>query len=130
MNYLLLYRALSTRIIVEKFTKLGIINQRRAISSNTPVPPKMASLVSVADAMTGCYFMQTADYPNTMFANAIDPYTIRRDIISMGQKDPCKVIELSEMAKSAIATAISELETGACKTFSSIDELFDDLESD
>lgn len=130
MNYLLPYRALSTRIIVEKFTKLGTINQRGLISSNTPIPPNMASIVSVADAMTGCYFMPTADYPNTMFINAIDPYTIRRDIISMGHKDPCKVIELSEMAKSAIAMAISELETGACKTFSSIDELFDDLESD
>lgn len=125
-----LYKALSTRIIVEKFTQLGVINPRRVISSNTPVPPNMASMVSVAYAMTGSHFMPTADYPNMMFANAIDPYTIKRDDISMGHKDPCKVVELSEMAKSAIAMAISELETGTCKTFSSIDELFDDLESD
>jgi hypothetical protein len=33
------------------------------------------------------------------------------------------------MAKDTIITAIDELETGQCKTFSSIDELFADLES-
>jgi len=50
--------------------------------------------------------------------------------MSMDPKESSKPIELSEMAKKAIATAIGELEMGSCKTFSNIDELFDDLESD
>jgi len=37
---------------------------------------------------------------------------------------------LSHTARKAIAKSMHELDSGKCKTFSSIDELFDDLESD
>jgi hypothetical protein len=40
---------------------------------------------------------------------------------------PC---ELSDKAKKTIALAVEELDSGHCKTFSNIDELFEDLESD
>jgi hypothetical protein len=38
--------------------------------------------------------------------------------------------ELSNTARKAIDKSRHELETGQCKTFSSIDELFDDLDGD
>jgi hypothetical protein len=38
--------------------------------------------------------------------------------------------ELSNAARKAIEKSRHELETGQCKTFSSIDELFDDLDGD
>lgn len=38
--------------------------------------------------------------------------------------------ELSNTARRAIEKSRHELETGQCKTFSSIDELFDDLDGD
>ena len=48
----------------------------------------------------------------------------------MDPKESSKPRELSNTAKKAVAKAINELDSGQCKTFSSIDELFDDLEND
>ncbi|MHC1687070.1 MAG: hypothetical protein AB9879_05115 [Methanothrix sp.] len=38
--------------------------------------------------------------------------------------------ELKDKAKEEIAAAIAELDEGSCRTFSDVDELFDDLDSD
>ena len=55
---------------------------------------------------------------------------IKADIRPMDIKERSEPRELSNTAKKAAAKAINELDSGQCKTFSSIDELFDDLESD
>ena len=72
----------------------------------------------------------TADYQNSIFMSALDLNTIRENIRSMSPKKAMELIELSEYAVKAIAGAILELESGSCKTFSSIDELLEDLVSD
>ena len=62
--------------------------------------------------------------------STIDITMIKADIKSMDPKESSEPRELSNRARKAIATAINELDSGQCKTFSSIDELFDDLERD
>ena len=63
--------------------------------------------------------------------SAIDITMIKADIKSMDPKESSEPRELSDTARKAIAKSIHELETGQCKTFSGIDDLFtDDLESD
>jgi hypothetical protein len=62
--------------------------------------------------------------------SAIDITMIKADIKTMGPKESSEPRELSNAARKAVAKSIHELETGQCKTFSGIDELFDDLESD
>ena len=54
---------------------------------------------------------------------------IKADIKPMDTKESSEPRELSNTAKKAVAKAINELDSGQCKTFSSIDELFDDLEN-
>jgi hypothetical protein len=60
----------------------------------------------------------------------IDVNTIEIHIISMDLKNSPMPCELSDKAKKTIALAVEELDSGHCKTFSNIDELFEDLESD
>jgi hypothetical protein len=48
----------------------------------------------------------------------------------MDPKESSEPRELLNTARKAIAKSMHELDSGQCKTFSSIDELFDDLESD
>jgi hypothetical protein len=55
---------------------------------------------------------------------------IKVDIKPMDLKESSEPRELLNTARKAIAKSIHELDTGQCKTFSSIDEFFDDLESD
>jgi len=55
---------------------------------------------------------------------------IKGDIKPMDTKENSEPHELLNTARKAIAKSIHELDTGQCKTFSTIDELFDDLESD
>ena len=62
--------------------------------------------------------------------NTTDITIIKADIRPMDPKESSKPRELSNTAKKAVAKAIKELDSGQCKTFSSIDELFDDLEND
>jgi hypothetical protein len=62
--------------------------------------------------------------------SAIDITMIKADIKVMQPKESSELRELSNAARKAVAKSIHELETGQCKTFSGIDELFDDLESD
>lgn len=62
--------------------------------------------------------------------NTTDITTIKAVIESMDPKESSEPLELSNTARKAISKAINELDSGQCKTFSSIDELFDDLESD
>lgn len=57
----------------------------------------------------------------------------KRDGITMINADIKKSFgscELSNAARKAIENSRHELEIGQCKTFSSIDELFDDLDGD
>jgi hypothetical protein len=62
--------------------------------------------------------------------NTTDITIIKADIRPMDPKESSKPRELSNTAKKAVAKAINELDSGQCKTFSGIDELFDDLEND
>jgi len=63
--------------------------------------------------------------------SAIDIIMIKADIKPMDPKESSEPRELlNTAARRAIARSIHELDTGQCKTFSNIDELFDDLESD
>ena len=63
--------------------------------------------------------------------SAIDITMIKVDIKPMNLKEISEPRELlNAAAKKAIARSIHELDTGQCKTFSNIDALFDDLESD
>jgi hypothetical protein len=62
--------------------------------------------------------------------SAIDITMIKADIKPMEPKESSEPRELSNAARKAVDRSIHELETGQCKTFSGIDELFDDLESD
>jgi len=55
---------------------------------------------------------------------------IKADIKPMDPKESSEPRELLNTARKAIAKSMHELDSGQCKTFSSIDELFDDLESD
>ena len=55
---------------------------------------------------------------------------IKADIKPMDPKESSEPRELLNTARKAIAKSMRELDSGQCKTFSSIDELFDDLESD
>lgn len=76
------------------------------------------------------YNAMIANYPNQIFSSALDLNTLMQDITLMAPNREPEVKELSEAAKKALAVAIYELENGPCKTFSNIDELFEDLESD
>lgn len=72
-----------------------------------------------------------ASLPNQRYVTAIDINIIKEYFMPMDPKDSfVESCELSDMAKKAIALAVEELDTGQCKTFSNIDELFEDLESD
>ena len=64
------------------------------------------------------------------FVSAVDITIIKADIKPMDTKESSEPHELLNTARKAIAKSIHELDTGQCKTFSTIDELFDDLESD
>ena len=64
------------------------------------------------------------------FVGAADLNRIMGETILMDPKRVPEIRELTDAAKKAIAKAIQELETKPCKTFNSIDELFEDLESD
>lgn len=55
---------------------------------------------------------------------------IKADIKPMDPKESSEPRELLNTARKAIAKSMHELDSGQCKTFSSIDELFNDLESD
>lgn len=62
--------------------------------------------------------------------SATDITLIKADIKPMDPKESSEPRELLHTARKAIAKSMHELDSGQCKTFSSIDELFDDLESD
>jgi len=62
--------------------------------------------------------------------SATDITLIKTDIKTKGPNGSSEPRELSHTARKAIAKSMHELDSGQCKTFSSIDELFDDLESD
>ena len=62
--------------------------------------------------------------------SATDITLIKADIKHMDPKDSSEPHELLHTARKAIAKSMHELDSVQCKTFSSIDELFDDLESD
>ena len=62
--------------------------------------------------------------------STVDITMIKADIKPMDPKESSEPRELLNTARKAIAKSIHELDTGQCKTFSSIDEFFDDLESD
>jgi hypothetical protein len=87
---------------------ISMIIQIRMLSSNTAI----------------------GEIPNQRFNSALDVNTIERHIKSMDPKNGPILCELSDMAKETIALSIGELDACKCKTFSSIDELFEDLESD
>ena len=55
---------------------------------------------------------------------------IKADIKPMEPEESSEPRELSNAAKKAVTKAINELDSGQCKTFSSIDEFFDDMEND
>ena len=55
---------------------------------------------------------------------------IKADTRPMDTQESSEPRELSNTAKKAVGKAINELDSGQCKTFSSIDELFDELEND
>ena len=62
--------------------------------------------------------------------SATDITLIKADIKLMDPKESSEPRELLHKARKAIAKSMHELDSGQCKTFSSIDEQFDDLESD
>ncbi len=94
----------------------------------TPSKSYLRQVVSPINTMS--ILRSLANMPNSKYVSAINLNKFSEDIMSMEPKKSCDIIELSQMAKNAIAIAISELEMGTSKTFSNIDELFDDLDSD
>lgn len=104
----------------ENFAGLKRLDRWMIKPSNTPLPQITGDIVSI----------QIGDFPNVAFSGAIDLNTIIDNAISRSSKNSMESIELSDYANEAIAGAIAELESGSCKTFSSIDELLEDLERD
>jgi hypothetical protein len=71
-----------------------------------------------------------ASLPNQSYISAIGINIIKEYFMPVDPKNNPALRELSDTARKAIALAVEELDTGHCKTFSSIDELLEDLESD
>jgi len=96
-----------------------------------PIEGSMASAISMMiQIRTLSYNSAIGKYPNQWFSSAVDLNIIKTNIRSMDPKSGPVLRELSDMAKEVIALAVEELDSGQCKTFSNIDELFEDLESD
>ncbi len=121
----------STPINIERFAVPRNIDRRLADAFNTPIPSFRANIMLVAAEAIGLHWsVSPVDFPNQMYAGAIDVNTIKRDIVSMVRRNRSDPDELSDAAMEAIALAIRELDAGTSKTFDDIDEFFDDLDSD